>query len=298
MAAGAAGMDYAAKAADLAGKADKRLKAFSLFGSGNKYEEAAELFEKAGNQYKLAKAWNEAGETFMKLADCHIKLESKHEAASAWVEAAKAFLKSDQRRAVSCLQQAVSLYTDMGRLGMAARQLREIAEVLEKEGDKEESIMFYEQAGDLFSTENSTAEANKCNLKIAQFAAELERYPQAIALYEQTAKACVENNLLKYSAKGHLLNAGICQLCSADLATIRSALERYCDIDLNFDNSREHTFLVALTDALDGGDVDAFTAAVADFDSLTRLDAWKTSLLVRVKRKIQSRDDIEEEDLT
>jgi hypothetical protein len=49
-------MDYAAKAADLAGKADKRLKAFSLFGSGNKYEEAAELFEKAGNQYKLAKA--------------------------------------------------------------------------------------------------------------------------------------------------------------------------------------------------------------------------------------------------
>jgi hypothetical protein len=44
--------------------------------------------------------------------------------------------------------------------------LQEIAEVLEKEGDKEESIMFYEQAGDLFSTENSTAEANKCNLKV------------------------------------------------------------------------------------------------------------------------------------
>jgi hypothetical protein len=112
----------------------------------------------------------------MKLADCNIKLESKHDAASSWVEAAKAFLKSDQRRecartrrrrgpanarlpparvlpssvaavatrnvppacvcparlvclahvagAVSCLQQAVSLYTDMGRLGMAARQLR------------------------------------------------------------------------------------------------------------------------------------------------------------------------------
>lgn len=34
----------------------------------------------------------------MKLADVHIKLESKHDAASAWVEAAKAFLKSDQRR--------------------------------------------------------------------------------------------------------------------------------------------------------------------------------------------------------
>lgn len=37
--------------------------------------------------------------------------------------------------------------------------------MLEKEGAKEEAIMFYEQAADLFATENSTSEANKCNLK-------------------------------------------------------------------------------------------------------------------------------------
>jgi hypothetical protein len=37
----------------------------------------------------------------------------------------------------------------------------------------------------------------------------------------------------------------------------------------------------ALVDAMEAGDVDAFTTAVADFDSLTRLDAWKTTLLVR-----------------
>ena len=35
-----------------------------------------------------------------------------------------------------------------------------------------------------------------------------------------------------------------------------------------------------LAEAADAGDVEAFTAAVADFDSLTRLDAWKTTLLV------------------
>lgn len=44
-------------------------------------------------------AGNDAGETFTKLADVHLKLESKHDAAGAWVEAAKAYLKSDQRRA-------------------------------------------------------------------------------------------------------------------------------------------------------------------------------------------------------
>ena len=47
--------DYAAKAQEWAAKADKRLKSFSLFG-GNKYEDAAEMYEKAANQFKLAKA--------------------------------------------------------------------------------------------------------------------------------------------------------------------------------------------------------------------------------------------------
>jgi alpha-soluble NSF attachment protein len=36
---------------------------------------------------------------------------------------------------------------------------------------------------------------------------------------------------------------------------------------------------------------------VAEFDSLTRLDAWKTQLLLRVKKKLTSQDD-EEPDLT
>lgn len=33
----------------------------------------------------------------MKLADVHLKLESKHDAATSWVEASKAFMKVDQR---------------------------------------------------------------------------------------------------------------------------------------------------------------------------------------------------------
>jgi hypothetical protein len=45
------------------------------------------------------------------------------------------------------------------------------------------------------------------------------------------------------SAKGHLLNAGICLLASVNADAMRAGLERYCDLDINFDNSREHGFL-------------------------------------------------------
>ena len=60
--------------------------------------------------------------------------------------------------------------------------------------------------------ENQTSEANKCRLKIAQYSADLERFPVAIEIYENIAKSQVDSNLLKYSAKGNLLNAGLCRL--------------------------------------------------------------------------------------
>ncbi len=56
--------------------------------------------------------------------------------------------------------------------------------------------------------------------------------------------------------------------------------------------------LQELAESLESGDIEAFTTAVADFDSMTRLDPWKTALLVRIKRKLTSREEVEEEDLT
>lgn len=42
------------QAQELLQQADKRLNSWSWFGGGNKEEEAAELYEKAGNTFKLA----------------------------------------------------------------------------------------------------------------------------------------------------------------------------------------------------------------------------------------------------
>ena len=41
------------------------------------------------------------------------------------------------------------------------------------------------------------------------------------------------------SAKGYLLNAGICLLASVDVRAVQAALERYRDLDVSFDGSRE-----------------------------------------------------------
>lgn len=56
--------------------------------------------------------------------------------------------------------------------------------------------------------------------------------------------------------------------------------------------------LQALTEAFEGADVDSFTDAIAEFDQMTKLDPWKVTLLLRAKKRIESRDEVDEEDFT
>ncbi|KAL4378441.1 hypothetical protein GQ457_02G012240 [Hibiscus cannabinus] len=287
--------DQLGKGEEFVKKAEKKLKGWGLFGS--KYEDAADLFDKAANCFKLAKSWDKAGSTYVKLVNCYLKSESKHEAAQAYVSAAQCYKKTTTKEAISCLQQAVNLFCDIGRLSMAARYYKEIAELYESEQNIEQAMDYFEKAADFFQNEDVSSSANQCKLKVAQFAAQIEQYQKAIAIYEEIARQSLTNNLLKYGVKGHLLNAGICQLCKSDVVAITNALERYQDLDPTFSGTREYRLLADIASAIDEEDVTKFTEVVKEFDSMTPLDSWKTTLLLRVKDRLKAKE-LEEDDLT
>lgn len=91
-----------------------------------------------------------------------------------------------------CLEKAIDIYTDMGRFTMAAKQHQNIAEMYETEVvDLERAINNYEKAADYFMAEESKSSANKCKLKVAQYAAQLEDYDRAIQIYEEVLYKCV-----------------------------------------------------------------------------------------------------------
>ncbi|KAL0291305.1 UNVERIFIED_CONTAM: Alpha-soluble NSF attachment protein [Sesamum angustifolium] len=261
--------DYLARADDFEKKAEKKLSGWGLFGS--KYEDAADLFDKAANAYKLAKSWDQAGAVYVKLAECHLKLDSKHEAASAYANAAHCYKKTNTKESITCLEQSVNMFLDIGRLNLAARYYKEIAELCEQEQNLVQAIAYYEKAAELFQSEEVTTSANQCKQKIAQFAAQLEQYQKAIEIYEEIAGHSLKNNLLKYGVKGHLLNAGICQLCKNDVVAISNALERYQELDPTFSGTREYKLLADLATAIDEEDVAKFTDAVKEYDSMTQL---------------------------
>ncbi|KAG5240031.1 soluble NSF attachment family protein [Salix suchowensis] len=288
-------MDLVAKGDDFEKKAEKKLNGWGIFGS--KYEDAADLFDKAANSFKLAKSWEKAGSTYVKLGQCHLKSDSKHEAASAYVDAAHCYKKTSTTEAISCLAQAVDMLCDIGRISMAARYYKEIAELYESDANIEKSMEYYDKAADFFQNEDVTTSANQCKQKVAEFSARLEQYQTSIDIYEDIARQSLKNNLLKYGVKGHLLNAGLCHLCKGDVVAITNALERYQEMDPTFSGTREYKLLADIAAAIDEEDVAKFTDAVKDFDSMTPLDSWKTTLLLRVKEKLKAKE-LEEDDLT
>ena len=63
----------------------------------------------------------------------------------------------------------------------------------------------------------------------------------------------------------------------------RYLFSRYEDQYPAFSDKRECKLVKALCGAVEEQDVEAFTASVAEYDSISKLDSWHTSLLLKVK---------------
>ncbi|CAG0879672.1 unnamed protein product [Cyprideis torosa] len=264
----------------------------SLFGSSGKAEEAVELFERAANSFKMAKQWNKAGKAFCEAAQLENRNGSRHNEATKYVDAANCFRKTDPGEAVKCLMKAVEVYTDMGRFTMAAKHHQTIAEICETElVDLEKALQHYERAADYFKGEESKSQAAKCMLKVASFAAHLENYKRAIDIYESVATQNLENSLLKYSAKEYFFRAGICHLC-IDPVNAQLAVTKYEEMFPAFQDSREAKLLKILIQHVEDNNEDEFSEAVKEYDSVSRLDNWYTTLLLRVKKNISDEGDL------
>ncbi|XP_070492128.1 alpha-soluble NSF attachment protein-like [Chironomus tepperi] len=264
---------------------------FGLFGNGgNKVEEAIECYCRAGNMFKIAKKWQQAGSAFCEAAKLHEKTRSYHDIATNFVEASNCYKQVDPNEAVSCLLKAIDIYTEKGNLTMAARQHQSIAEIFENEAnDLHRAVQHYEKAADYFKCQESSSSANECMIKVAQYAAQSEDYDKAITIYESVAASYL-GSAAKHSAKEIFFRASLCHL-NVDSLNAHHALNKYVQQYPVFQDSREFKFVKTLLEHLEELNIDGYTAAVKDYDRISRLDQWSKTMLSRIKK--QNDDDLD-----
>ncbi|KAJ5720460.1 vesicular-fusion protein sec17 [Penicillium malachiteum] len=268
-------------------KADKALSGasggFSWFGGRTeKYESAADLFTQAANAFRVQKLNKEAGQAFERAAAIQTQnLNEPDDGANTLQEAFKVYRKSDPE--------------DAGNLRRAATQQQYLAEVYEVElGDMKKALDAYEKAAEWFESDNAEALANKHFLKVADLAALEGDYYKSIKHYERIASQSMNNHLMKWSVKDYFLKAGICHLATNDLVETNRAFESYREINPAFVSEREHQLLVDLLQSIESKDQEMFADKLFQFDQLSKLDKWKTTLLLRIKNNIEE----EEEDFS
>ncbi|KAL8856167.1 MAG: hypothetical protein Q9178_007205 [Gyalolechia marmorata] len=277
-------------------KADKAAQGagggFSFFGGRTeKWENAADLYTQAANAFRMQKQGTEAGQAFERAASIQTsKLSEPDDAANSLTEAYKSYRKTSPQDAARTLSQAINHYTTKGNFRRAATNQQNLAELYEVEiGDEKAALEAYEVAAGWFEGDNAEALANKLFLKVGDLAAIAGEYHKAVEQYEKVAKSSVSNNLMKWSVKDYFLKAGICHLASGDTVAISRALDSYRDLDPTFPSTREHQLLVDLAEAVEQGDQEVFADKLFQYDQLSKLDKWKTTLLLRVKEGIEEK---------
>ncbi|KAI0219038.1 Alpha-soluble NSF attachment protein, partial [Lamellibrachia satsuma] len=179
-----------------------------------------------------------------------------------------------------------------GRFTIAAKHHINIAEIYETEmADLDKAVTNYEQAADYYKGEESNSSANKCLLKVAQYAAQQENYDKSIEIYEQVATSAMDNQLLRYSAKDYFFRAALCHMCR-DIQDATIAIGKYEEMFPAFSDSRECKLVKVLLGACEDQNVDGFTEAVRDYDSISRLDGWYTTMMLRIKKTIDGEPDL------
>ncbi|CAA7265846.1 unnamed protein product [Cyclocybe aegerita] len=271
-------------------KADKKANSSTgwFTSATSKFEEAGDLYQQAANAFKLEKLFKEAGDAFAREAECREQCKEGNEAANAWWNASKAYKRGFPDLAIQALTQTIVHLTQGGRFRQAADREKEIGQIyLQESNDLRRACESYVRAGDWYAQEDATATANACYKDAADLHADLDEYPQAIARYEQVADHSLGSALTKYSVKEYWLRAGLCALAMNDTVTAKRNMQKYCNQDSTFATTREAKFISALTETVEAGDVESFTGAIVEFDQVTKLDNWKTNILLKIKRGIQ-----------
>ena len=277
-------------------KAEKKLT--SWWGSKtDNYQDAAELFEKSANLYKIAKNMDKAAEAYIRASDC-IKVESPWEASSKLIAAANCYKHNSPQNAKITFRKAANYCLEEGKFQQAAKLIIEIAEIYEKEFMIMDAIESYREAADLYKTESATFLEQKCLVKAADYMStkSIGLYSDAITIWENASSVSVDNSSLTFMSKEYLFKAALCRFATGDYVASARALKNYEEQNVSFAASRECQFLTEILNAIETYDLDYFTKAVVEYDSITPLKPWYTEILLTIKKTIETVPDEKDED--
>lgn len=286
-------------------KAEKALKGGvfkNLFSSkGERIDEALENYEKAINNYKLAKNWTGCAEINLECAKLARANKNKREQAQFFAEAGQYFIKSEkEEEGIKSFKEAVIIYKENGNFEQGAQFLKKIGEFYESEENTILASDFFLQSVELYNlTKYHKTDIEKLKIKVANIYSQMfessPKLTESIKIYEEVAYEYLNNNLMRFHASKLFFNCVLVFLILEDDVGAEKMLEKYRDDDPSFSNGYESKFLRNVICAVREGDEEKFGDECFKLNERMSLDKHKTLMLTRVKKLLKKQEVLEDE---
>lgn len=250
---------------------------------------------------------------------CTDNLEEPLDAVNIYNEAFKLYHEVQPEKAASMLEQAINKQKQLGRWRPAATNTESLAQHYQQVlGNNAKAIEAYKDTLKCYKQDPAPALENKITLALSDLQALEGDYRSAIEGYEAAADKAQNNNLLAWNIKNYLFQAGICHLATGvssfsplpsslllcpfpfphlllisaqDMVATSRAFDEWRSKHTQFTSAREFQLLNDLKEAVEQGDQDMFADRLFQFDQMQKLNKWQTTVLLRIKEKIESMDE-------
>eukprot|EP01138_Halocafeteria_seosinensis_P016503 gb/GECG01016834.1/.p1 GENE.gb/GECG01016834.1/~~gb/GECG01016834.1/.p1 ORF type:complete len:331 (+),score=63.36 gb/GECG01016834.1/:1-993(+) len=285
---------------------------FVVFGKSKKHQRAADLFEQAGDAYRLQGSPS-----------------GYYEAIRSFEQAIKQLGKNNDTDQILHLQQKIAAtYISSGDLGNAeetyesyvmpaldqekrhvtiGKLYEQLAEARIKETDKrdiEKAIGFFDNAISRYSIQEDSVNKRNAKHKLAEVYAreatdknDQDKFQRAMEHYRDCGNICLSESLSRFNAKKYFVSAIYCALACGDLVVARRLVDSANKDDPSFERSREGSLCNDVVSAAEEKDQEKFVEALKEYDEVARLGELEMKILLCVKRDIGDETGGTEEDV-
>jgi alpha-soluble NSF attachment protein len=163
--------------------------------------------------------------------------------------------------------------------------------MFQESGDLDAAIEAYQDAAQLYDDENQPLQAVNQIAIIADIKAAQQKWLEAACVYREVAERRMRDRLTQMAAGEFFTKAVLCQMAADDAIGAENMLREFVTTNPGWERSREHAMLADVLKAIDEGDRESFTTAVAEYDQIKRLDRWMTDVLLLVKGSVEFETD-------
>eukprot|EP00903_Cladosiphon_okamuranus_P017757 g16345.t1 len=278
-----------------------------------KFQDASHYLELAGQCFRVAKRFQDAGVAYKQCGRLEEKLKNPEVAASFYHEAALCFQKDDPQEAAACYLSAINLFCQKHRFSTAARLECEVAELMQNDRNRRLAIVHYIKAAYFYRANTCCDEAtDRCLLKAAHALGLGESYVEAATLFEEVGRRMLVDDLLKFNTPDAFLKAALCLQCASGMPEptpdvrhrkpeaedplprptiniVKAKIVALGKASTVFQGSRAYMFAMDMASAGKDGDVDFFASRLYAYNNVFRLDAWYLRILKKVGDHIQAK---------